>query len=308
MKRFLYFIISVLLILTATGCRKEEPVPEIKSGEYNIFYLNSTRTKLAPMPFDTETTDQGTLIGELAGRILTIPENPDYQGIMGDRVKLLDIKRDDNVLYLNFNKEYMSMKPTREILCRAALAKTFLQVDGIDYISITCDGQPLLDRDGSPIGAFSDSDFTESIMDVNIYERVKLKLYFANEKKDGLVAEEREVVHNVNTSLEKMIVEQLMAGPQISGNYPVIPKDTKLLNVSISENICYVNFDIKFTSGEPEAAEYIPIYAIVNSLTELQTVNKVQITVNGSANIMYRDALSLSSPFEREEKYITGGK
>ena len=36
----------------------------------------------------------------------------------------------------------------------------------------------------------------------------------------------------------------------------------------------------------------------------LQTVNKVQITVNGSADVTYRNVISLAQPLEREEKYI----
>lgn len=308
MKRLLWFWMSVLLCLGISGCRKADALPELAEGTYKVYYLNSARTNLVSLDYETETTDRETLIGELAGQILTAPDQPDYQAVLGEKVVLLDIKKEDNVLYLNFSKDYTGMKATREVLCRAALAKTFTQVEGVDYISINCEGQPLLDKSGSPVGAFSGTDFADSITDVNIYERVELKLYFANATKDGLVAEKREVVHNVNTSLEKMIVEQLIAGPQQEGNSAVIPKDTKLLNVSLSGSICYVNFDSGFTSGEIDAAENIPIYAVVDSLTELQNVNKVQITVNGSNNIMYRDAVSLAAPFERDEKYITGGK
>lgn len=307
MKRVYTLILILLLGAALSGCKRNEPVPETGEGIYQVYYLNSSRTRLMPVAYETQTTTPETLIGELAGQMLAAPQDPDYQAILGEKVLLLDIKKDGNVLYLNFNKDYASMKPTREILCRAALAKTFVQVEGIDYISINCDGQPLQSKDGSPVGAFSDTDFTDGITDVNAFERVKLTLYFANEKRDGLVAEEREVIHNTNTSLEKLVVEQLLAGPKVQGNYAVLPKDTKLLNVSMSDNICYVNFDGHFTSGEPEAAEYIPIYAVVNSLTELQTVSKVQIAVNGSANIMYRDAISLAAPFERDTKYITGG-
>ena len=195
------------------------------------------------------------------------------------------------------------MKASREILCRAALAKTFTQVKGVDYISIDCEGQPLLDTHGNPVGAIAGNDFVDSISDVNSYERVELTLYFANEEKNGLVAEKREVFHSMNTSLERLVVEQLLAGSQ-NGGSPVIPKNTKVLNVSLTDNICYVNLDNTFVSGDIDVAEYIPVYAIVDSLTELQTVNKVQITVNGSADVMYRNVISLAQPLEREEKYI----
>lgn len=285
------------------GCGQKEKNQTPEDGTYRIYYLNSTRTKLASVEYKTETTDQETLIGELAGQILAAPDNPDYQAALGEKVILLDIRKEENVLYLNFNKDYTAMKPTREILCRAALAKTFTQVAGIDYIGINCDGQPLLDQQGNPVGAFSASDFVESISDVNSFERVELKLYFANEKKDLLVPETREVIHNVNTSLERLVVEQLIEGSQ-TGASPVLPKDTRILNVSLTDNICYVNLDSTFLNGEVEAADYIPVYALVNSLTELQTVNKVQITVNGSANVAYRNVISLAAPLEREEKYV----
>lgn len=303
MKRLLYLTAVFLMCAGICGCGQKEKNQTPEDGTYRIYYLNSTRTKLASVEYKTETTDQETLIGELAGQILAAPDNPDYQAALGEKVILLDIRKEENVLYLNFNKDYTAMKPTREILCRAALAKTFTQVAGIDYISINCDGQPLLDQQGNPVGAFSASDFVESISDVNSFERVELKLYFANEKKDLLVPETREVIHNVNTSLERLVVEQLIAGSQ-TGALPVLPKDTRILNVSLTDNICYVNLDSTFLNGEVEAADYIPVYALVNSLTELQTVNKVQITVNGSANVAYRNVISLAAPLEREEKYV----
>ena len=82
-----------------------------------------------------------------------------------------------------------------------------------------------------------------------------------------------------------------------------MPKNTKVLNVSLTDNTCYVNLDSGFISGDTDVAEYIPIYAIVDSLTELQTVNKVQITVNGSADVTYRNVISLAQPLERGEVY-----
>lgn len=304
--KWLSCLISLIfLTLLLAGCRKEEMPSELEEGTYRIYYMNSSRTKLASVEYKTETTDQEQLIGELAGQILAAPEHPDYQAVLADKVLLLDMSKEDNILYLNFNKDYNSMKPAREILCRAALAKTFTQAEGIDYISINCDGQPLLDSYGSPVGAFSGTDFVEGISDVNSFERVVLKLYFANESRDGLTAETREVIHNMNTSVERLVVEQLIAGSQ-NGNHAVLPKDTRILNVSLTDNICYVNLDSNFLSGEVDAADYIPIYALVDSLTELQTVNKVQITVNGSANVMYRSSISLASPLERDEKYIEG--
>ena len=76
----------------------------------------------------------------------------------------------------------------------------------------------------------------------------------------------------------------------MEGGYPTLPSDVKLLNVSVSENVCYVNFDSNLL---------IPIYSIVNSLCAISSVNKVQLTVNGSSDVMFRDVISLNTLFER---------
>ncbi len=170
----LWLILCLACLLLLGGCRKKEEVHPTagEDGVYQIYYLNSTRTGLASVSYQTETTDAEILIGELAGQILAAPENPEYQAVLSDKVEFLDINRDNNVLTLNFNQEYMNMKASREILCLAALAKTFTQVEGVDYISINCEGQPLLDTHGNPVGAIAGSDFVDSISDVNSYEKV----------------------------------------------------------------------------------------------------------------------------------------
>lgn len=51
----------------------------------------------------------------------------------------------------------------------------------------------------------------------------------------------------MNTSLERLVVEQLLAGSQ-NGGLSVMPKNTKVLNVSLTDNTCYVNLDSGFIS------------------------------------------------------------
>ena len=80
---------------------------------------------------------------------------------------------------------------------------------------------------------------------------------------------------------------------------PTLNSDIKILNVSVNENVCYVNFDAAFLNNSLEVKELIPIYSIVNSLCAISNVNKVQLTVNGSSDVMFRDVISLNTQFER---------
>lgn len=305
--RRLLAAVLLLVAVLSVGCGKEREKEEAKGkeeGVYQIYYLDSSGLGLNACEYRTETTELEQLVGELAGQLLAAPADTEYQPVLSDRVQLLDITKSDNILYLNFSKDYDSMDPVREILCRAAFTKTLTQAEGIEFISINCAGQPRLDSYGNPVGVMGKSDFIEGVSNINSYEKEELTLYFANEDGTALVPETREVVHSATTSLERLIVEQLIEGPMDDDKNSVLPKDTKVLNVSVSENICYVNFDSSFLTGTLKTSEKLPIYAIVNSLTELQTVSRVQIIVDGSQNVMFRDVVSLNEPFERDESYI----
>ena len=73
--------------------------------------------------------------------------------------------------------------------------------------------------------------------------------------------------------------------------------------MSVNENVCYLNFDASFLNNSLDVKEYIPVYSIVNSLAAVSSVNKVQIAVNGSQDVMFRDSISLNQLFERNLDY-----
>lgn len=305
-QRAVLMAIICLFTLSAAGCRKRVRPLEEGESAYQIYYLNSAMTKLSAQEYRTKTTDTDLLIQELMGAFQNVPSDLDSQAALSDKVVYQGYKKEDIVLYLYFDNNYTSMKPTREILCRAALAKTLTQVPGIEYINIYSGDQPLMDRNGMPEGMVSASDIVDSISDVNAYEWAELTLYFTDETGEKLYAEKREVVHNIYTSLEKVILEELIGGPDQAGLMPTLDPGTKLLNVSVNENVCYLNFDGSFLSNPLEVKDYIPIYSIVNSLSELSSVNRVQITVNGSQEVSFRDTISLNTLFERNLDYIGG--
>lgn len=305
----------LLASLVVTGCglllagcgKQEEPLADGESA-YEIYYMNAAMTQLVPREYRTVTAEVAQLVPELMGQILHAPAELDAQTVVSDRVTYQGHRQEDMVLYLYFDSNYGEMEAQREILCRAALVRTLTQIDGVDYIFIYAGDQPLTDGNGMPVGALSAADFVDSFSDVNAYERVELTLYFADETGEQLVPERREVVHNVNTSMERVIVEELISGPEQPGLAPTLEPGTKLLNVSVNENVCYLNFDSSFLNNSLEVREFIPIYSIVDSLSELSSVNRVQITVNGSPDVRFRDSIELNTIFERNLDYVGSGE
>lgn len=309
-QKFMVFLLLVCLLIL-TGCKGRRDIGGDTTGNvYKIYYLNSAMTRLEPqdytMPEKTSESDDTQLdweIVKLMEQLKTVPKDLDRQAAVPDKVGFEKYKLEDKVLYLYFDNNYSMMNSTREILCRASLVRTLTQIKGIDYVAVYTADQPLMDSAGSPVRPMANSDFIDNISNVNSYEKTELVLYFANSTGDKLERETREVVHSVNTSLEKLIVEQLIAGPSRVGMNPTLPKETKLLNVSVNDNVCYINFDSTFLNNTLEVKEYIPIYSIVNSLAAVTSINKVQITVNGSQEFMFRDSISLNQLFERNLDY-----
>ena len=92
------------------------------------------------------------------------------------------------------------------------------------------------------------------------------------------------------------------AGPsgQIEGLYPVINPETKIINILTKDGICYVNLDSSFLTVVNNVSTEVAVYSIVNSLVELDNINKVQILVNGEVPSTFSN-----STFERNLDYVT---
>lgn len=305
MKRFCLVLLGLLCVILAGGCNAAEEAETAGEGVYQIYYLNSSGTKLVSRNYIPEQTeDMGALIEELMIQFLQVPADLDCQTALGEKVEFQKYAVDNNVLYLYFDANYMLMDSTREILCRAALVKLFTQIEGIEYINIYSGDQPIMDSSGTPVGMLTAGDFVESISDVNTFEQSQLVLYFADETGEKLVREKREVIHSINTSTERLIVEQLIEGPHTEGLYATLPPETKILNISVMDSVCYINFDQAFLNNSLSVKEYIPIYSVVNSLTETGGVSRVQFAVNGSQDVLFKDIVSLKTLFEQNLEYV----
>lgn len=305
--RWLALVILASLLLG--GCRSQEvPVSKPEENQYVIYYLNTGVTRLEPVTYTAENTDALDLIQELYQQLRTVPVDMDVASPLSSKVELQRLQWDQNVLYMYFDANYTLMGTSQEILCRAALTKTMTQIQGVDYVNIYSGEQPLMDSSGNPVGMLSASDFMDNISDVNAYEKSELTLYFADASGQHLQAETREVMHSINTSMERLVVEQLLEGPETEGLKSTIPPDARLLNISVTDNVCYLNFDSAFLNNTLDVADEIPIYSIVDSLTQLTAVNRVQFSVNGSPAVMFRDRISLDALFEQNMDYVKGGE
>ena len=301
MRKWLWILLLTIPLLMA-GCRKQQQVDE--SG-YRIWYINQDETCLKYENKELQSKNEEGLLREMMEVMRETPADDELKPVIPEDVELLDFDFEHNQLYLDFSPEYKKMPKVYEVLCRAAIVRTLGQIDGVEYVDFQVNGEPLTDLAGKEIGLMNEDQFIENAgEEINAYKTADLTLYFANKAGDKLVGQRIAMEYNSNISLEKLIVEQLIAGPPFEGAYPTIPSETKLLNISIKDNICYVNLDEGFLGTGYNVIESIPVYSIVNSLIENTDAQKVQISINGETNRMFRESINFDTIFEKNEGLI----
>ena len=301
MRKWLWILLLAIPLLMA-GCRKQQQVDE--SG-YQIWYINQDETCLKYENKELQSKNEEGLLREMMEVMRETPTDDELKPVIPEDVTLLDFDFEHNQLYLDFSPEYKKMPKVYEVLCRAAIVRTLGQIDGVEYVDFQVNGEPLTDLEGKEIGLMNEDQFIENAgEEINAYKTADLTLYFANKAGDKLVGQRVAMEYNSNISLEKLIVEQLIAGPPFEGAYPTIPSETKLLNISIKDKICYVNLDEGFLGTGYNVIESIPVYSIVNSLIENTDAQKVQISINGESNRMFRESINFDTIFEKNEGLI----
>lgn len=302
-KRIMIYLSFILLPLFLTACGQDGSE---KEKEYVVYYLNKEATEIVSIGYEpkSEAKETKELVRIFLDELSKQPKEAGVQvPIQGFSIKDCIVR--EGQITLNVSKEYESLDFTKEVLIRAAIVKTLSQLEGIQLILLQVEGKALTDHLGNEVGAMSLDTFLDNTgQEMKKYEETSLNLYFANMTGDKLIKVNRTLHYNTNTSLEKLVVEQLVAGPLNTKNdgtdiYPVMNKETKIIGVSIKDGICYVNLSNAFLTTINNVTPSVAVYAIVNSLTELSGVLKVQIAVEGETKLIFGEKYDLSSVFER---------
>ncbi len=304
-KQILLLMGMVFLMAGIMGCGNSQE----EDSKYHIYYINKEKTKTVAVGYEPQGEGAKEQIREFVDVLFQDTEDPDYRKPAFKGVELEAWKLEKNQLSLYFNSEYLELDNVEEVLCRAAIVKTLIQVDGVECISFYVGDTPLVDSEGTPVGLMTAESFIENPGEqINTIQTANITLYFANEKGDGLVREVQEIHYSSNISLEKLVMEQLLRGPQGRKGQSAIPDGTKLVGVSVLDGVCFVNLSEGFLNQNYEITEPVVIYSIANSLAELPDVNKVQISVNGDSNKVYREKMDLSVMYERNLDYVDDTK
>jgi germination protein M len=206
---------------------------------------------------------------------------------------------------VDFSSGYYELGKSEEMCLRGALVWTLTGLYFVDNVDITIEGSPLLKIDGEKYG---DANRENTIISASIVAdpatTVKvIDLYFSNADGTGLNKEERKIEVNKNQPLEKYVMEELIKGPYDEGNVATVPSETKIRNISTTDGICYVDLSSDFVTKHNggTTGETLTVYSIVDSLTALDNIDKVQFLIEGEKQDEFKGHMEFSQPFEAKD-------
>lgn len=244
---------ACLLLLSACSSQQDAPSP----GYSSQAELNNTPAYYRLYTFDNNQLSYSTqpiYIGnegkyEAIANALMERDNclrDGYKGVFSSSVELRSIRRQGDVLYINFSDELRYEQPLAVAKMISSLANTFTALEEINYVSIGCEGRQLSipGYDAHPVMAFdAEADDPQAI--VSNWESVQnafesgsfykeeayVPLYFRASSSGGVYVPEVRRITFKGTDYADQIINQLILGPATEG-YSVFENNITLFEPS----------------------------------------------------------------------------
>ncbi len=130
------------------------------------------------------------------------------------------------------------------------------------------------------------------------------KLYFVND--DKMLEHETRTITVKNNDFVGAVLQELIAGPRDEHLYTCIDENVKILSSSLVDKKCVIDFspDITYSSFFKYGYFDQMIWSIVNSLTALDNIDKVQILIDGEEIQSFKPDFMFYGNLTRNERIV----
>lgn len=302
MKKRLIVLLGVLMsmLMLLSAC-------DDTGVNYTVYHKNAGGDRLIP---ETQKINEGAskeeTISFLLNCLASAPKTEGAVSVLPEGTELLGVSISGKTAVLDLSSEYYNNTGVDELLSRMAIVNTVCGIDGVDSVRIRVGGSPLVSTiTGHEIGIISGLDVANGPQDTAVAAKETVTLYFPDKEGTHLVPERREIELQASISVERLIISGLAKGPDNEELVQIIPSDINLISIETNDGVCFVNisgdFVDKIQSGSSSTT--MALYSIVNSLTELDGINSVQILIDGKTGTEFGNFV-LDVPLERNKALI----
>ncbi|MBR1744266.1 MAG: GerMN domain-containing protein [Lachnospiraceae bacterium] len=292
--------VSVIFLLSACGRKKETTY----KGMY-VYCVNTSETQVVGEKYKLKSKNTEKQIDEFLKKLSQEPADISLKKAIPTDLELKEHTISEaGDLCLYWTTSYANYTGVSEVLRRAAIVKTLCQIEKVHTVEFYVAGQPLTDANMNVVGFMTADTFIDNTGEQAYRQKITLNIYFSNETGDRLKKVPITISYDASIPIEQLVTEQLVKGPEeIKGLTEknikrTISSDTKINKISVRENTCYLDLSGDFLNKPENVTNETAIYSVVNTLTNLSNINRVQFSIDGEQNILFNDQISFGKPFE----------
>ncbi len=291
--------IAIIIIMTAIIIHRDRGMLR---ADCELYFMNEAGTTIVSEVREIRYSDPRRLPENVVIQLLKGPETAKRYRLINKDTKLLDLENTQGKITVDFSKEFLDKDSARNMQAVYSVVKSLCSIDGVKSVKVTVQGAEISTTGGATVGYLTSEDINLPT-DPNTIETNEITLYFLNRKSQMLSKTIRNVKVADQQPIEYYIVSGLIKGPEDKEYQAVLHKDTELLSVDTEEDICFVNMSESFVEKNAGVKGEFAIYSIVNSLTELEHINRVQFLVEGKKVNKFGD-IDIFGIYERNEAII----
>ena len=149
-------IIVIAVTLITVSCSSQ------KNGTaYSVYFLNEDGTSLTEGRVYIESQDAVSVANELLEK-MNVAKGRHTSIIKPVSVSQPTVEINGIYAGVYYDSSYYGMKPSTEVLYRAAVVKELSQISDVLYVRFYVDGKDAVYEDGTIIGNMSDEDFVDT--------------------------------------------------------------------------------------------------------------------------------------------------
>lgn len=314
-KWFAVLLFCAGVLLFSGGCSQMQAMLEKDSdkevtmteAQHGVYQINLDDTKLKKVSYEIHEQTPEALIEGCIQALKQKPSDNAYKCAISGNVQLLDYTYDSSsrIVTLYFDEAYEKISASRDVLTRAAIVKTMTQFgEDIQYVSFVI-GDTLPEAMDTTYRMMRGQDFVADIGGSAEYVREDyVTMYFVNSDRTMLQTEDVIVKYSSTLNLETAVVNSLISGPITEGLKTSLSSNIEVNKVNVKEGICYVDLNEAFFERVENQSFELNIYSIVNTLTQMSGITRVQFLIDGEIFKGSVEGIRIDGLFEKNTAIV----
>lgn len=301
MKRLICLTLCLCMAFSLAAC---EGSAQLRSPGNFYYYRTETLYSGTDGVIAPEQRELGGIkedLGEVLDLYCLGPESRELESVLPQGTYVEAYSLENGVLTLQFDASLAALSGIELSIAAACITRTFLELTGADTIVLTAGGA-LLNGETAMTLTLADLGLEDDSPD-RLHE--EFTVYYADAARRWLISQQVSLSPVSREEVPALLLEQLFTAPSGSGLRSALPLGTRIQSVAVENGICTVDLSEEFESRlfHTNTAQLLSLMSVVNTLTTLAEVERVEFTIDGSLLIRY-GAVSISEPLTRDERLL----